>query len=990
MASLIDRLTERLGEIIDDVRLPAHVSRALDDAEAALASGDAAACLAHVRAVDAERPNVWRARVLAGFAHEALGDLDRAAVELTAAVQAREDTLVRVALGRIATQLGALRSAREHFDVALRRRPDDAERLDILRAAAALDERLGPPGRAVPTLRQALRIAPNDPNLIERLARALREEGDLDAAITAIAPALEFEPPPLAALLLAGALRLERGTSGDRTSARLGYERILERSPDNPDALEGLANVLRVEGQVAEALPLLRHALTTAPVSAHARLHAAVGACYAATAAHEDALDALRAAAALAVDDVEIGTNYARAALRAGRHGEALQAAEAAHALDADHRLARATLGRAQLATGDNDAAQRTLSPLRAARMEPEVLRVLGELALATGDGVEAIALLREAALGLAADPTLTPLIERAVRDLAPDLPELPPLADLAPPQLAPFLDALGEAVARHPLLTDLIPRTTALRQHLDTPLTIAVLGEFNAGKSTLINAFLAEDVVATGVLPTTSHVNVVRYGPRKVARWTRHDGVVDEIPYAEARRLTKKEPEAIAALEFCYPHPELRSVHFWDTPGFNAPDSAHEARAREALRAADAVVWMLDANQALSSTEFDRLEAIPNRHEKLLVVINKADRLGDDPEARAAVEDHVRSHMGGAMAGLFWLSALQALKARTPEAEARLPDGGWAGFADALQASVFERAGRLKSLEVATGLAALTTEVLERATIAARTVSSARAGIGETRVKLETRRSRWGAEVGAAARSELNRGLQDLRAQVASEVAQLAAPGPGLFGRRELSDDDRGPVRERVIDRTRVVHADVVGRISDAASAIDTELITLVESTATAIGPPESRTLRRRLEGYLAETAALRETLRGRLIEAPTSVSDALTRALGDAVLDLVASQRPDAERDAALQRILRPVGAPYVAEVERWGDAYLRAALRLCDHVERDLDILALDLEHRIEVPFAAVADALGMARAADAAATTDADADPSADDAWLDDQE
>ena len=40
-----------------------------------------------------------------------------------------------------------------------------------------------------------------------------------------------------------------------------------------------------------------------------------------------------------------------------------------------------------------------------------------------------------------------------------------------------PFLESLSAAVAAHPLLTDMIPRSTALRQQLDTPLAVAVLG---------------------------------------------------------------------------------------------------------------------------------------------------------------------------------------------------------------------------------------------------------------------------------------------------------------------------------------------------------------------------------------------------------------------------------------------------------------------------------------------------------------------------------
>src|SRR3954467_10310337 len=47
----------------------------------------------------------------------------------------------------------------------------------------------------------------------------------------------------------------------------------------------------------------------------------------------------------------------------------------------------------------------------------------------------------------------------------------------------------------------------------LDDLFRLVIVGEFNAGKSAVINALLGGSVVEEGVTPTTAVINVLRYG---------------------------------------------------------------------------------------------------------------------------------------------------------------------------------------------------------------------------------------------------------------------------------------------------------------------------------------------------------------------------------------------------------------------------------------------------------------------------------------------
>ncbi|MCA9612345.1 MAG: hypothetical protein KC586_06265, partial [Myxococcales bacterium] len=66
---------------------------------------------------------------------------------------------------------------------------------------------------------------------------------------------------------------------------------------------------------------------------------------------------------------------------------------------------------------------------------------------------------------------------------------------------LAAAIDAVGRFADEH-ALPEVARRARSLRDELDRPLLLGVLGEFNAGKSTLINAFIGAEVAPMGIVP--------------------------------------------------------------------------------------------------------------------------------------------------------------------------------------------------------------------------------------------------------------------------------------------------------------------------------------------------------------------------------------------------------------------------------------------------------------------------------------------------------
>jgi small GTP-binding protein len=165
-------------------------------------------------------------------------------------------------------------------------------------------------------------------------------------------------------------------------------------------------------------------------------------------------------------------------------------------------------------------------------------------------------------------------------------------------------------------------------------PLRLAIVGEFNAGKSTFINALMGADVAPTGVLPTTATLHHLRYAPDPIARIVfdrSHEPPERLLPVENLRKALKElQNEPIVRVEIGVPLPALTRVEVIDTPGFNAPDASHTRAARRAFDESDVALWLLDATQPLKQTEREIMEEVRAAKIPLQILINKADRLSE------------------------------------------------------------------------------------------------------------------------------------------------------------------------------------------------------------------------------------------------------------------------------------------------------------------------------------------------------------------------
>lgn len=185
----------------------------------------------------------------------------------------------------------------------------------------------------------------------------------------------------------------------------------------------------------------------------------------------------------------------------------------------------------------------------------------------------------------------------------------------------------------------------------LDRKTTIAFVGEFNAGKTTIVNRILSQDdpsilQMPVSGKPTTAIPTYIVGGVAETYNFASPDDKVKAINEEAFRKVSKEVLDEIQGVSslikyfvMTYKNPALDGLSILDTPGFSSNDDEDKTRTIEVINECDALFWVFDVNNGgINRSSASIIKE--NLKKPLFIVINKIDSVS--PSQIEEVRRHI------------------------------------------------------------------------------------------------------------------------------------------------------------------------------------------------------------------------------------------------------------------------------------------------------------------------------------------------------------
>jgi hypothetical protein len=225
---------------------------------------------------------------------------------------------------------------------------------------------------------------------------------------------------------------------------------------------------------------------------------------------------------------------------------------------------------------------------------------------------------------------------------------------------------AVFEQAAQIPRVASAIRGLQRIETSLRRPPRIGVLGEFNAGKTSLTNVLIGREALPTSVVTSDRGATLLRYADQPVLYAIGADGGRHRLTTAAFQKLITRP----ALTEIGVPFAKLHDYEIIDAVGVGDPAMGGLAPKQSMNSYVHGALWCTVAAQAWKRSELSQWrtmnEEVRNRS---VLVVTHVDAV-PDPHDRERIAARIRSEAANLFHGFVMISLTQALRAFSPEGE--------------------------------------------------------------------------------------------------------------------------------------------------------------------------------------------------------------------------------------------------------------------------------------------------------------------------------
>lgn len=163
---------------------------------------------------------------------------------------------------------------------------------------------------------------------------------------------------------------------------------------------------------------------------------------------------------------------------------------------------------------------------------------------------------------------------------------------------------------------------------------TIAFCGHFSAGKSTMINRLVGENLLPSSPIPTSANLVKVKSGEEYAKVFFKNEKprlYLAPYDYSMVKNYCK-DGDQIKEIEISHSESNLPShTVIMDTPGIDSADDAHRIATESAIHLADLIFYVMDYNHVQSELNFIFTKELTEAGKEVYLVINQIDKHSDE-----------------------------------------------------------------------------------------------------------------------------------------------------------------------------------------------------------------------------------------------------------------------------------------------------------------------------------------------------------------------